>query len=769
MAAHGDRERFGPFDVFECVGAGGMATVHRATLDVGGHTIDVALKRLLPELADDPRYVAEFIRETRIAAQLEHPNIVHVVELGCLNEIHYIAMELLRGATLVRLLQRAAPARMLVPIPVVIAVIGGVLDALDYAQNGVDDDGERFDLVHRDITPSNVFVTEDGQVKVIDFGVAKTVTGRFATESGLAKGKLAYMAREAISGQAIDARADLYSTGVVAWELIAGRRLFPEMDDWVVATRDDAVDPPSKYAPKCPRELDAVVLRALTPARDARWPTAAAMRDALLALPFPRAATADVAMWMRSVLALPASADPSQPGQRPRAAVVSPADAPPTAKRRSQPISAAVAPQDASQPVPRPSQPRIAAAPPQPSQAVQPTQRPSQPRIVPSQPPPPRAPLPPPTRGAPSAHATTLPGMPSLPSPPTHSSSPSPPPPPKRDTSAHAMTVLDTASPTLRSPQPGRDTPASPSPYAETMSAQSSPLPRAPSPRDRTPAPSGYAETIAAAQPSPLAPSPRDRTPAPSGYAETVAAADSPLARSPARGGADRATAETTPHRHVRPPAETTATSVRLATSEIEIDIEEPSDVAPPIDDRFPRGPSAAMPVDERFPRDRSGPLAVATPFDVDDRFALDQPSPFASADDERTATHAEDAVLAPVDAGDLEERTITHAEDIMAPDDDPAAATAVTADPAHAATQLAPVFTPSPFDFEPTAPSKEMIVTFPPPPRDEFDDPANAGVTRNASIDTAVARRFEDPIARDTDPTAQRPTPMPPPPKRKR
>jgi serine/threonine protein kinase len=281
-----------------------MATVHRATLDRDGRTHEVALKRLLPDLASGPSFVRDFMREAKLAAQLDHPNIVRVLDIGSVSGVHYIAMELLRGAPLQRLVRRAGELGLVVPIHVVVSITLDLARALDYAQNGIDPLGERLDLVHRDVSPSNVFITEEGRAKIIDFGVAKTVSGRFATQSGLAKGKLGYMSSEAIAADDLDARADLFSVGVVAWEMIVGKRLFKVTDDWL-PPRADVVRPPSELAPRCPRALDAIVMRALAPDREDRWPNAAALCNALEDVRrglSPPAKPVEVARWLDQLI-----------------------------------------------------------------------------------------------------------------------------------------------------------------------------------------------------------------------------------------------------------------------------------------------------------------------------------------------------------------------------------------------------------------------------------------------------------------------------------
>ncbi len=277
-------ERFGPYMVHECLGAGGMATVHRATVTIGPDlTREVALKRLLPQLADDRQFIEDFVREAKLAAQLDHPNIVHIHELGQIDQTYFIAMELVRGQSVAALLKRARTARVTPPIGVVVALLTDLCDALDYASRGRDVHGQLLHIVHRDLTPSNLIVTDEGRLKIIDFGVAKTLSGKFMTSTGMVKGKLGYMSVEALTGAAIDARTDLFSIGVVAWELIAAQRLFTGDSEIEVIQKIRAgeVEPPSRHNPACPVELDGVILRALARDRDQRWPTAAVMRRAL--------------------------------------------------------------------------------------------------------------------------------------------------------------------------------------------------------------------------------------------------------------------------------------------------------------------------------------------------------------------------------------------------------------------------------------------------------------------------------------------------------
>ena len=277
-------ERFGPYTVYECIGTGGVATVHRATFDRGdGVAREVALKRLLPQHVDDKTFVDDFVREGQIASRLHHPGIVAILDLGRIGSTHFIAMELVNGQSMMQLIRKAHVAKRPAPIGVVIALISELCAALDYACNGNDTLGDRLNIIHRDLSPSNLLVADDGHLRVIDFGVAKAIAGRFATSTGLVKGKLGYMSVEALSGKPLDGRADVFSTGVVAWELLTGRRLYTGANELEIVQRVRAgvVAPPSQLNPACPPTLDAIVQQALARVRDDRWPTAAAFRTAL--------------------------------------------------------------------------------------------------------------------------------------------------------------------------------------------------------------------------------------------------------------------------------------------------------------------------------------------------------------------------------------------------------------------------------------------------------------------------------------------------------
>ncbi|MEO8701114.1 MAG: serine/threonine-protein kinase [Kofleriaceae bacterium] len=258
-------QRLGRYELISELGRGGMAELYLARLGgAGGFSKLVAIKRILPQLSSDPRFVEMFLNEGRIAARLSHPNLCQVFELG--EDAHqlYLVMEYLEGAAwdaLIPVIPRAGGAAL----PVAVAVIGQICDGLQYAHDSR--------VVHRDVSPQNLFVTIDGACKVLDFGVSKLKTDERMTRSGIVKGKLSYMPPEQIRGEDVDARADVFAIGVVLWETLTGKRLFARSTDFLVwrAIMEEAIPPVSAFEPAYGPALDAVVARALARDRADRY------------------------------------------------------------------------------------------------------------------------------------------------------------------------------------------------------------------------------------------------------------------------------------------------------------------------------------------------------------------------------------------------------------------------------------------------------------------------------------------------------------------
>ena len=283
VAAGSSREQFGPYVVYEQLGKGGMATVHRAEMrGIAGFRRQVALKRLLPEVAADPNFVQAFVDEARLAAHLRHMNIAQVHDLGKFESVYFIAMEYIAGPTLMQVLRQCSSAAGPVPVPVVLHIVSEVCDALDYAHNLKDDTGRAFGIIHRDVSPSNVIVSNTGVAKLIDFGIAKANRSDAKTFTGIIKGKFGYIAPEYLEGR-IDSRADLFGLGVITHELLCSRSLFACDDDFetLKRIREMPVAPPSQRNPEVPHDVDDIVMTALNRDPDRRWQTASAMRTAL--------------------------------------------------------------------------------------------------------------------------------------------------------------------------------------------------------------------------------------------------------------------------------------------------------------------------------------------------------------------------------------------------------------------------------------------------------------------------------------------------------
>jgi serine/threonine protein kinase len=281
------QEQFGPYVVYERLGVGGMATVHRAKQHgIEGIERVVALKRLLPHLAEDATFIKSFVREAKLALMLQHANVVQLFELGKVGGVYFIAMEYIDGRDVRRILRQARKVSGPPTINVTLSLLMQACEALEYAHTKCTEDGEPLGLVHRDVSPSNLMVTRSGHLKVIDFGIAKAQSQQLRTQTGRVKGKLAYMAPETIAGKDLDARSDLFSIGVIAHELLTARPLFASKNEYqtLLNVQKSDILPPSAFNQAVPPELDAIVLRALARDPEHRYASAAELRDDLHAV-----------------------------------------------------------------------------------------------------------------------------------------------------------------------------------------------------------------------------------------------------------------------------------------------------------------------------------------------------------------------------------------------------------------------------------------------------------------------------------------------------
>jgi serine/threonine-protein kinase len=278
---------YGKYELLERIGDGGMAEVFRARLPgVGGFEKIVVIKRILPHLSRKKKFLEMFVREASLAAALNHKNVVQVFELGQLDDGElYIAMEYVRGTDLRRILTTSTKRSLRIPPWFSVLVMTEVLEGLAYAHHLPEESGERT-ILHRDVTPSNIFVSWLGEVKLGDFGLARDDTMRSLTRPGQRKGKLSYMPPEQINAEVLDERADVFAAAVVLWECLTQRRLFGGRTELEVANMiiDPNRPPPSRYLKDVPDELDRVVLWALAPKREDRIPDARTFQSHLLDL-----------------------------------------------------------------------------------------------------------------------------------------------------------------------------------------------------------------------------------------------------------------------------------------------------------------------------------------------------------------------------------------------------------------------------------------------------------------------------------------------------
>lgn len=276
---------FGRYRLTSRIATGGMAEVYlgRHVSEDGTFGPLVALKRLLPHLVKDQQVVRMFLNEARITAQIHHPNVVSIVDLGHEDGEPYIAMELLDGKTFAEVRERAAELGKRVPTPITLRILAEACHGLDAAHNSVDDSGKPLKLVHRDFTPDNIHVGVGGDVKVIDFGVAKTQNWGAGTEPGTLKGKFFYMSPEMILARPVDHRADIFAAGVMLYEQLCGHRPFTgqSVEEVVMKIAAGRPAPPSAFDPAVPNALEQVCLMAIAHQPDSRFQSLTAFVKAI--------------------------------------------------------------------------------------------------------------------------------------------------------------------------------------------------------------------------------------------------------------------------------------------------------------------------------------------------------------------------------------------------------------------------------------------------------------------------------------------------------
>ena len=309
-------EHFGKYQLLEKIATGGMAEVYRArAFGMAGFEKILVIKRVLDHMAADEEFVGMFIDEARIAVQLQHVNIVQVFDLGQVDGHYFMAMEYVHGLDLSRLLTRSRNIGPF-PIPLSLFIAGEMLKALQFAHQQIDDQGRPMQIVHCDVSPQNVLISYAGEVKILDFGIARAAF-QADTKHRVVRGKYAYMSPEQVEGRTLDGRSDMFSLGIVLYEMMTGRRLFKmkKREDTLARVRRAEVPSPRTYRPEISEELEGFLLRALSRNRDDRFEDGQEMYAALTRIMVReghRATNNDLAAYLKEVIEAAAAASRGQ-------------------------------------------------------------------------------------------------------------------------------------------------------------------------------------------------------------------------------------------------------------------------------------------------------------------------------------------------------------------------------------------------------------------------------------------------------------------------
>lgn len=276
--------QFGQYVIESHIATGGMAEVYKARMvGMEGFQKTVAIKRILSNLTDSEEFVRMFIDEAKLAAQLNHNNIIHIYDLGKVDRSHYIAMEFIEGRDLRSILADCRDRGRRMPIPLALHVAVLLASALDYAHKKRDFENRDLGLVHRDVSPQNVLISFDGDVKLCDFGIAKAASKASQTRAGALKGKLQYMSPEQAWGKNIDHRSDIFSLGLVLYEMLTSQKVFAGDSELSVLeqVRDPIISAPSSHNPDVDPEVDRIVFKALHADREERYQSALELHNDL--------------------------------------------------------------------------------------------------------------------------------------------------------------------------------------------------------------------------------------------------------------------------------------------------------------------------------------------------------------------------------------------------------------------------------------------------------------------------------------------------------
>lgn len=269
--------RFGKYTLVDRIAVGGMAEIFLARqAGLEGFEKTIVIKRIRPHLSKQPNFVKMFLNEAKLAAQLNHPNIVQIYDLGKINESYFIAMEYIFGRDMRRIIPKADALGIPFPMVYALKIASSVCEGLYYAHQRADLYGHPLHIVHRDVTPENIFVSFDGTVKVLDFGIAKAANQIEQTRAGEIKGKLSYMSPEQCMGKQLDNRSDLFSLGVVLYEWLTGFKLFTGDSEVAIlkSITEGKIYAPSYFKADIPEAVEAILMKALEKDRERRYQTA---------------------------------------------------------------------------------------------------------------------------------------------------------------------------------------------------------------------------------------------------------------------------------------------------------------------------------------------------------------------------------------------------------------------------------------------------------------------------------------------------------------
>lgn len=279
---------YGRYVLLNKIAAGGMAEVFRAK-SFGAEDFEklIAIKRLHPHLCEDASFIKMFINEAKLAATLNHVNVAPIYDFGRQENLYYIAMEYVRGCDLADLIERCRQYQQALPLGLAIWLLIEICNGLDYAHRKHNDLGNFLNLIHRDITPQNILLSYEGEVKIADFGIAKVqMLERDETTGGILKGKFSYMSPEQVRGERMDHRSDIFSLGIVAWELLTCQKMFDGPNDYHILekVREALFIPPRQINPEIPPALEQIVMKCLTRSPEERYGSVGELRLALLRL-----------------------------------------------------------------------------------------------------------------------------------------------------------------------------------------------------------------------------------------------------------------------------------------------------------------------------------------------------------------------------------------------------------------------------------------------------------------------------------------------------